>query len=305
MVEQLTTTHKKTIHTVDGIEIHERIGLLDQLRDAMFGGMERTGGSSSKAKLPVSEAAVDLYQLIDQQITEAWVSEHDRVPSVDSTERLLVEWAAVVQPESIVVVTHPEQYMRWDEQRGCEMPFVIRAREEHKPVQLARHWVTQIEDFLDPERTAGIKAPCLNCGAEKVGRRKDGEDTISDALVFRRDRDTGRTLDARCLNCGVIWPPAQFPFLIQALGLDDAVIPEDAVSRRLEWSGSEECAGGEHDKCRMLRCRCDCHDTGVPPRPSDARRDPVEVTYPHEPVAGEVCPECFTIRSVSGRCVCP
>ena len=301
----LTSTHKKTIHTVDGVEIHERIGLIEQLRDAVFGGMEQTGGSSLKAKLPVSEAAVDLYQLIDNQISEAWVSEHKRVPGTDRPERLLTEWATIVQDETIVVVTHPEQYMRWDEARKCDMPYVIHAREEYKPDTLVKRWVSLIEDFLDPARTAPIKAPCLQCGASKVGRRKDGEDTVTDALVFRRDRDTGETLDARCLNCGAMWAPNQFEFLIQALGLEDTVVPAaDGPSRRVEWSGSDACFDGRHDGCRMLRCRCDCHVKDYPHAPSPARFDPAPVAFPSQAVPGDVCGGCYTIRSVSGACMC-
>lgn len=219
-VQMLTSPHKKTIHTIDGIEIHERPGLLAQLRDAVFGGMERTGGSpSSKAKLPISEAAVDLFELIDQQVAEAWVAEFNRPPSTDRTERLLTEWAAAVRDDIVIVVTRPEQHYRWDESRNCKMPFVIRVREEYTPAALVRKWVSAIEDFLDPERTAGIKAPCLQCGASKIPRYRDGETVMSDAMVFRRDGDTGETLDARCLNCGAVWPPSQFDFLAQALGL--------------------------------------------------------------------------------------
>lgn len=218
-IDRLTQSHKKIIDTIDGYEIHEQASLLEQLRDAIFGGMEKTGGSSSKAKLPVSEAAVDLYTLIDCQISEAWAGTHKRVPSSDQPEQLLVEWSMAVQENAVVVVTRPEQYEKWDEGKRRMVPFVVRAREEYLPADLAHRWSTMIEDFLNPEKTAGIKAPCLQCGATKVPRRKDGETVMSDALVFRRDRDTGRTLDARCLNCGVIWPPSQFGFLAEAIGI--------------------------------------------------------------------------------------
>ena len=226
-VTQLTQTHKKTVYTVDGFEIHDRPALLDQLKDAVFGGMERTGGVGSKVKLPVSEAAVDLHELIDQQIAEAWAAATGKIPGVMTPKQMLTEWARVVRPESVVVVTHPEQYEKWDEQKARMVPFVIRAREEFLPDALAQHWVTMIEDFLNPERTAGIKAPCIHCGATKVPRRKDGETVISDALVFRRDRDTDRTLDARCLNCGTVWPPTQFEFLARAIGLTVNVAPQE------------------------------------------------------------------------------
>ena len=70
-IELLTREHKTAAHTIDGLEFHTRPPLLHLLREAIFGGMESTGGSSMKAKLPISESALDLYELIDRQITEA------------------------------------------------------------------------------------------------------------------------------------------------------------------------------------------------------------------------------------------
>lgn len=218
-IDQLTKAHKKTVYTDEGTEIHDRPALLDQLRDAVFGGMERTGGSSTKAKLPISEAAHDLYTLIDTQITEAWAAHTGQVPGVDRPELLANQWAAGVRADAIVIVTTPEQIDVWDDEKGRLVPRVIRIRHEYLPDTLAARWVDLIEDFFNPERTAGIKAPCLQCGASKVPRRRDGETTMSDAMVFRRDRDTGRTIDARCLNCGAVWPPSQFEFLAKAIGL--------------------------------------------------------------------------------------
>src|SRR3546814_2641202 len=55
-IELLTREHKTVAHTIDGPEFHTRAGLLEQLRDAVFGGMESTGGSSMKSKLPIRDA---------------------------------------------------------------------------------------------------------------------------------------------------------------------------------------------------------------------------------------------------------
>lgn len=217
-VEQLTRTHKKSLYTVDGYEIHDRPSLLEQLREAIFGGMEKTGGSGSKAKLPISESAVDLYELIDTQVTEAWAAFTGRVPTITRPETLLAEWAAGVQADTIVTVTRPEQHDRWDEAKNRNVPFVIRVRTEYTAADLAAQWVATIEDFLNPERTREIQGACIHCGASKVSRRKDGETVLAPALVFRRDRDTDRTLDARCLNCGTVWPPSQFEYLARAIG---------------------------------------------------------------------------------------
>lgn len=307
-VDQLLHAHKKTISTPDGIEIHDRPGLLQQLHDAVFGGLEKTGGSGSKAKLPISEAALDLHELIDQQITEAWAAATKRVPGVATPGQMLAEWSRLVLEDSIVVVTRPEQHDRWSEKHHDKVPVVIRVREEHTPAALAGLWVTMIEDFLNPDRTAGIKAPCIQCETEKITRRKDGETVVTDALVFRRDKDTGRTLDARCLACGAMWTPSQFPFLMNALDLDDTPdLEETPRSQAVQWRGSDECHTGSHGDCRMLHCTCECHTADHTPRASAARPlSPVTVMFPslHVDVA-DVCGSCFTIRSVSGACVCP
>lgn len=218
-VEQLVHVHKKTIETVDGFEVHDRIPLLEQLRDAVFGGMEKTGGSGSKARLPISDAAVDLYTLIDRQITEAWAAWSGRVPGMARAESLLTEWSAGVREDTTVVVTRPEQHNRWNDEKNRMTPTVIHVREEYTPAALVARWVALIDDFLNPEKTVGIKASCIQCGASKVPRTRDGETIMSDALVFRRDRNTEQTLDARCLNCGVVWLPSQLEHLAEAIGI--------------------------------------------------------------------------------------
>src|SRR3546814_762315 len=192
-IELLTREHKTVAHTIDGPEFHTRAGLLEQLRDAVFGGMESTGGSSMKSKLPISDAALDLYQLIDHQIAEAWAQVHNFPPSTDRPEALVAQWAALVQDDVIVTVTQPEQHERWDEERGRNIPFGVHARQEYTAETLAARWVTQIDEFFDPARPAEIPAPCVSCGERYVQRRKDGEVIRSSALVLIRGRPTGET----------------------------------------------------------------------------------------------------------------
>lgn len=221
-IEILTRPHKTAAHTIDGVEFHEVPALLEQLREAIFGGMEGTGGSALKAKLPIAEAALDLYQLIDHQIAEAWAQAHNIPPSTDRPEVLAAQWSALVQEDQIVTVTHPEQHEKWDDRKQDNIPFVVHIRTEYKAEDLAQRWVTQIEEFFDPPRSAEIPAPCMGCGERYVYRRKDGENVRTSALIFVRDRNTGETLRAECQHCGRMWAPNMFDWLGEALGIDVA-----------------------------------------------------------------------------------
>lgn len=196
-VEQLVHDHKKAVSTIDGVEFHTAPGLLAQLRDAVFGGGVRDGaGSGGKAKLPIQAAALDLYMLIDRQITELWVDAFNRVPNADRPEQLLSEWAAWADEDRIVTVAGRDLYA----------------------TDAVSGWVRAIEDYFNPPRLAEISAPCIACGERYVHRAVDGDTVRSSALVFRRDRDSGETLDARCEACGNVWLPAQFKYLAEQIG---------------------------------------------------------------------------------------
>lgn len=242
-IELLTREHKTAAHTVDGLEFHTRPPLLLLLREAIFGGMESTGGSSMKAKLPISEGALDLYELIDRQIAEAWAQANTVPPNADKPEALAAQWSALVNPDAIITVTHPEQHDRWDEAKDRMVTNVIHIRSEYTPEQLAAKWVTMIEEFFDPPRSAEIPAPCVVCGERYVQRRKDGETGRSSAMVFIRDRHTGDTLRAECQHCGRAWAPDQFNWLGEALGIDverkraEHLEKEEADRRRAETCG--------------------------------------------------------------------
>lgn len=221
-IELLTREHKTAAHTVDGLEFHTRPPLLLLLREAIFGGMESTGGSSMKAKLPISEGALDLYELIDRQIAEAWAQSNTVPPNADKPEALAAQWSALVDPDAIITVTHPEQHDRWDDAKERTVTNVIHIRTEYTAEQLAARWVTMIEEFFDPPRSAEIPVPCVICGERYVQRRKDGETGQSSAMVFIRDRHTGDTIRAECQHCGRAWAPDQFDWLAGALGINVA-----------------------------------------------------------------------------------
>lgn len=211
-INSLTEQHPTIVHIEEEVTVVNQPALLETLREAVFGGMERTGGSGMKASLPISEGALDLYQLIDHQIAEAWSARFNRVPSADKPEALLIEWAHGIDPDEPVTVTRPEQ----GERDG--KAYVIHVRTEYTPDALAERWVQQITDFFNPTRTAEITAPCFVCDTRWVHRKRDGQTVQTSALVFRRERDTGETTGAECLACGTQWTPPQFLYLAKGIG---------------------------------------------------------------------------------------
>lgn len=195
-VEQLTRDHKKAISTIDGIEFHSVPSLLSQLRESIYNGGAPDGARmGAQAKLPIQAAALDLYMKIDRQITDAWVDVFHRVPGTDTPERLLSEWAAFVQNDTLVTVDGRQVYA----------------------TDAVAGWIRMISDYFDPPRLAEIKAACIGCGEKYVYRKVDGENVRSTALKFLRDRDTGETIDARCEACGRVWQPSQFKFLLEQI----------------------------------------------------------------------------------------
>jgi len=234
-VEVLAREHKKALSTDDGIEFHSVPSLLSQLREAVFGGMESTGGSTPKSRLPISAGALDLYTEIDMQISEAWAQAFDRPPGKERPEALVSQWAAWADADTTVHI-------------GGKSVFASDA---------VTGWVQQIEDFFDPPRMAEITEACVACGERWVYRKDDGQTVRKSALNFRRDRHTGETLDARCLNCGTVWGKSQFEFLANIYGKADPKLKDERPHHPKQVLSSA-CADGNH-QCHSLNCRCDCH----------------------------------------------
>ena len=65
--------------------------LIGMLRDAVFGGMEHSGGAGGfQARLPISAGALDLFEAIDMEITETWAELFPgKIPNADRAERNL------------------------------------------------------------------------------------------------------------------------------------------------------------------------------------------------------------------------
>lgn len=211
LIADLTREHPATVHTDNGDKYTTVDGLLEQLRDEMFGGTNRGGAASARARLPFNAGAVDLYQLIDRQVSEVWGAAFKSVPGGERTEALLTQWAALVGRSRIVSVSSPRKIdglVEW-------------VPESMLSYELASLWKSKIENLFDPPRTAEIKAACIQCGATESFRMVDGERQKTTALVFIRDRATGESTEARCLECGASWLPDQYLYLVRMIAASE------------------------------------------------------------------------------------
>ena len=210
LLAKLTREHPVTVHTDDGPRFIRVQGLLQQLRDEVFGGSDTGTVAGNKSKLPLNAPALDLYTLIDRQVAEVWGAAFNRVPNADRAERLLVEWAAYIGQETIVRYSSPETIR-------TPLETVIWTFDECTALNLLRRWVRAIDELFNPPRTAEIKAACIQCGEREVRRPRDGEWISQTALVFIRDRETGDSTEARCMACGASWLPSQFMYLAEKI----------------------------------------------------------------------------------------
>jgi hypothetical protein len=218
LVNRLTETHRVTVERDDGTEYPETDGLLQMLREAVFGGMSGGGGSQGKAKLPLEAAAADLLDEIDRQAAEALAQVDSRPTSLDNTEAYVARWFAAVQENTQLVVTTPETLPDDLYQHG--KPRVYRVKVETTAIALVRSWVKRIEDYFVPQRADPIPGTCPNpeCGQEHSWRMVDGSTVRSAAVFIHMDRETRRPFGAGCSVCGTKWAVRDIPALAEAMG---------------------------------------------------------------------------------------
>jgi hypothetical protein len=221
MVDQLTQTHPVTVDTDTGKQIHSEDGLLQQLREAVFGGMEAGGGSAFGAKLPMAEGAFDLLDRIDRQAAEALSLVDPKPTPLGHAEDYVRAWAARVDEGQRVVVS-----VRATSTDGV----VFGELREYTAIGLVYAWYTAVRDFFNPPSRREIRAECPSCGVRTLIRDVDGEKVPVPVFWFRRD-GSGRTVDAHCDACDQIWLPSQWEWLAKAIGalaLDSSV--DDVVA---------------------------------------------------------------------------
>jgi len=210
LIDLLTVDTPTFVRRDVGMELHQKQGLLQQLREAIFGGME--GGASSAgygSRPPIDASAVDLLNEITQQATQALRDVSPLPTPFGHAEHYVRLWAGQADETQLFIVTAPAT---------TNAGGVFEERFELTGYALAKKWVDRIEGFFNPPVTAEITAPCPHCGARYVSRTKDGVEIQTAALTMLRDRETGDTLEARCSGCGDSWGPSELARLAALVG---------------------------------------------------------------------------------------
>ena len=187
-------------------------GLLQRLQEAVFGGMESTGGGASfGSKPPIDLAAVDLLELIAKQAAEALAVVDVRPTPLGHARDYIKAWSALVHDDDVIRVHAPALTVN---------RAVYRQGIESTAYRHAERWAAAVEAFFAPPKNAQILAPCPKCGHDKVTKTTDGDDYLEWALVMRRDRETGETLDVYCQACTFEWPRRLLVGFADQIGID-------------------------------------------------------------------------------------
>jgi len=229
LIDQLTKPHPRTVgeitQTVDG--------LLQQLRGAIFLGLETGGtGSAFGSRLPLDASSADLLDEIDRQAAEVLAAVTHTPTPYGTTESYVRLWAGQTTENKLFTVTtrrtvdNPQkmvaQFLAANPGKPTP-PTVFSSPQQMSASRLVQSWVDRIEDLFNPPSTREIRAACPACDVRYIHKVKDGQHVRSAALNFVRDRE-GRTSAAKCSSCLVSWGPPQFEWLARHIGA--APLPE-------------------------------------------------------------------------------
>lgn len=218
LVDQLTKPHPVTIERDSGVEIHTEDGLLQRLREAVFGGVGGSGGSQLGSKLPMDAAALDILELITDQAAQLLAQVDPRPTPYGHAEKYVALWAAAAREDQLFTVTVRETLP--DDADPDVKKRVFTSSLQLTAFGFVCKWVGLVRQYFDPPSPAGIPNACPvpECGERYVYRYVDGQRIQQPALAFEKDRNTGATLQARCSACGATWPRDRFLHLAAVLG---------------------------------------------------------------------------------------
>lgn len=213
---------------------------LPQLRAAVFGGMEGTGGSSAfGSKPPIDTAAADLLEEISDQAAQALAALSSKPTPYGHAEDYVREFGKLATEHTNVEIkvraTVAEHRQDRRTEAGVYLPNVYRERRTFSAPTLIAEWSERVEMFFNPPSIREIPLPCPACGIRYIERVKDGQTIRSNALNIHRNPETMQAIAAKCSNCRASWSPAQFPFLAKLMGLELAedlealAVPEHTI----------------------------------------------------------------------------
>lgn len=210
LIDLLTLDTPTYMRRDAGMELHTKQGLLEQLREAIFGGMEGGGSSAGYgSRPPIDASAVDLLDEITKQASQALAAVSNLPTPYGHAESYVRLWAGQADDTHLYAVTA---------MATTDKGVVFEERFEMTGYALARRWVDRVEGFFNPPVPAEITAPCPKCHQRYVYRIKEGVEIRSSALNMLRDRETGNTIEARCSNCGVVWAREDLEALAALVG---------------------------------------------------------------------------------------
>ena len=205
LIEELTRPYPTVLARDNGeVEVTWLDPLLKQLREAVFGGKESTGGVSGfESKLPIDAAALDLLTDITREASELLVHVTQQPIGLGHVEDYVAEWAAHTNADTL---------------------FLVKVRDDSRDmsgIEIAQWWRQRVINFFEPPRIQPIKAECPECGALK----EPGSNTY--VLQIRKERTTGIVMEASCSQCHCRWDRSEITELAIATGL--LVVNTDSI----------------------------------------------------------------------------
>jgi hypothetical protein len=218
LVDQLTRDRPGTVTRDNGDEERTQLGLLHQLRSAVFGGMENTGGSSAfGSKPPIDTAAVDILEEITSQAAQVLAAVDQHPTPFGQAETYVRLWAGQTTEAKMFTISTRATVHNPDE-NDTTKPRVFDELTEISAYRLLERWIERIQSFFNPPGSREIAAPCPECGERYLYRLKDGEHIQSAAVNISRDRETGLYTEARCGVCTKVWPRSELEALARLVG---------------------------------------------------------------------------------------
>lgn len=188
--------------------------LLDQLKEAIFQGMETGNGSANKNRLPLAANALDIWNEIEQEAAALHVGLASHINSQGKQIGLLASFwdyphgddqpggPSDLTGEAVTLFTtqHPRPapygldatIKAWTESIYTDV-------QAHTAERILRRWCSRIRNLLKPEPSIPIVGTCPRCDTERVLDR--GKQRTALYATFAPDGGP----EARCRNCGETW----------------------------------------------------------------------------------------------------